>query len=322
MIEMNSWSRTGLPFKTIMIGAVFGLVLTGCMGANQADRNGTNGSGSTAGGTVNQTGLPIVNKPITIKMMVRKDVTDLTSWQDKEVIKKAEQETGIKLDITEVPSMAWDEKIGVVISSGDLPDVIVGGIPNLSLYTDSFQPLNGLIDKNAPVLVDLYKKHPELKFAATFPDGNIYSLPLLQTLGSKVGTSYSINKTWLDKLNLPVPQTTDQLYETLKAFKERDPNGNGKQDEIPYGFYENGSFGLDSMLWNFGLVNDAGSNVMVENGKVLFVPADPRYYEYLQYLHKLYAEGLIDPDGFLPIIPMTILLWAAQIPATISIYCR
>ncbi len=30
-----------------------------------------------------------------------------------------------------------------------------------------------------------------------------------------------------------MPQTLDEFYTVLKAFKENDPNGNGKQDEIP-----------------------------------------------------------------------------------------
>ena len=42
-----------------------------------------------------------------------------------------------------------------------------------------------------------------------------------------------INMPWLEKLGLDIPKTTDELYAVLKAFKERDPNGNNKPDEIP-----------------------------------------------------------------------------------------
>lgn len=30
-----------------------------------------------------------------------------------------------------------------------------------------------------------------------------------------------------------MPQTTDDLIKVLEAFKTKDPNGNGKADEIP-----------------------------------------------------------------------------------------
>ena len=42
------------------------------------------------------------------------------------------------------------------------------------------------------------------------------------------------NGTWLDKLNVKeLPKTTDELYDLLTRFKNEDPNGNGKADEIP-----------------------------------------------------------------------------------------
>ena len=41
------------------------------------------------------------------------------------------------------------------------------------------------------------------------------------------------NYDWLEKLGLEEPQTTEELYEVLKAFKTQDPNGNGKANEIP-----------------------------------------------------------------------------------------
>lgn len=298
---MKAKSLGQAVLHVFLVASLTGLVLAGCSGAKEtaqetaAASQGTSTASSAAGET-GQNGLPLVNEPITIKMMVLKNDWDKSTWQDKEVFKKAQRETGITLDITEIPGISWEEKVAVTVASGDMPDVIVGGMPNFSMYTDNFMPLNDLIEQNAPVLVDLYQKHPELKFAATFPDGNIYALPLLQTLGSKVGVSFAINKAWLDALNLPIPQTVDELYLTLKAFKEKDPNRNGKQDEIPYSFYNDSSYGLDPMLWNFGLVSE--DNVMVENNKVLFVPSDNRYYEYLKFMHKLYAEGLMDADGF------------------------
>ncbi len=42
-----------------------------------------------------------------------------------------------------------------------------------------------------------------------------------------------IYKPWLDKLGLKMPETTEELYQVLKAFKEQDPNGNGQADELP-----------------------------------------------------------------------------------------
>ena len=43
-----------------------------------------------------------------------------------------------------------------------------------------------------------------------------------------------IRKDWLDALQLETPKTLDEFHNVLKAFKEKDPNGNGQADEIPY----------------------------------------------------------------------------------------
>lgn len=45
-----------------------------------------------------------------------------------------------------------------------------------------------------------------------------------------------INVEWLEKLYFDMPTTTEELKEVLIAFKTKDPNGNGKADEIPLSF--------------------------------------------------------------------------------------
>lgn len=70
--------------------------------------------------------------------------------------------------------------------------------------------------------------------AITAPDGNIYALPSINDCyHCSMAQKMWIYKPWLDKLGLDVPTTTDELYTVLKAFKDKDPNGNGKADEVP-----------------------------------------------------------------------------------------
>ena len=40
-----------------------------------------------------------------------------------------------------------------------------------------------------------------------------------------------IRQDWLEKLNLPMPQTLDEFYNALVAFRENDMNENGLKDE-------------------------------------------------------------------------------------------
>ena len=76
----------------------------------------------------------------------------------------------------------------------------------------------------------------------TAPDGHIYSFPWIEELGAGKESIHSVNDfpwinvEWLNKLGLKMPTTTEELKQVLIAFKTKDPNGNGKADEIPMSF--------------------------------------------------------------------------------------
>jgi putative aldouronate transport system substrate-binding protein len=85
----------------------------------------------------------------------------------------------------------------------------------------------------------------------------------------------------------------------LIAFRDRDPNGNGRQDEIGVFGMMNG-YGTDTLIalinsfiyYNGTLALDATGNT------VIAVPAQPAFRTALQYLNGLYREGLIDASTF------------------------
>ena len=101
---------------------------------------------------------------------------------------------------------------------------------------------------------------------------------------------------WLEKLGLDVPKTPEDLYNILKAFKEKDPNGNGENDEIPMsGVSFTGGHGIGNLIWMFGSTMD----IYVEDGKVKYGVLEDKFEEGLRYIVKLFEEGLIDPDYLL-----------------------
>ena len=115
-----------------------------------------------------------------------------------------------------------------------------------------------------------------------------------------------IYQPWLDALGLEMPQTTEEFEQVLLAFKEQDPNGNGEADEIPLSTtidvegWQNGPldlFFMNSFLYNPG--EDAtGPWLILQDGQVTPVYNTPEWKEGLKYLHRLYAQGLIDPQSF------------------------
>ena len=95
-------------------------------------------------------------------------------------------------------------------------------------------PLEDLIDKYAPNLKKFFEENPRYKKDAIAADGHIYIIPNYNDyFNLKTTQGYYIRKDWLKKLNLKEPKTVDELYKTLVAFRDKDPNGNGKKDEVP-----------------------------------------------------------------------------------------
>jgi putative aldouronate transport system substrate-binding protein len=139
---------------------------------------------------------------------------------------------------------------------------------------------------------------PEYKKGATASDGHMYALPVVEEQEFlRFYDGLMINKKWLDKLNLKMPTTPDELMQVLRAFKDKDPNGNGKPDEIPYSFiYGTNAFGIYSMFGAFGLPDNA-NHLVVKNDKLLFTAVQPEYKEAVKWYAQLHKEGLIDKES-------------------------
>lgn len=140
-----------------------------------------------------------------------------------------------------IPEASYNDQVAIMIAAGDLPDAFIGQIPNFAQFLDSFVKMNDMIDEYAPNLKAFYDKYPNIKLASVFPDGSMYGLPEVQLDGYVAGKSLAINKKWLENVGMEMPETADELFDVLMAFKTRDPNGNGQADEIPFAFTRTGN---------------------------------------------------------------------------------
>lgn len=280
------WSR---PVAFILLALMVVSPMAGCSG-----EKGGNSSSMSTGSSSSK----ITDKPITISMFLQ-DSADQAISPDLPIIKEITNRTGVSFNFITGPSTEsqFREKFNVTIASGTLPDVIV------SPYRDDmfkvaeqglFEPLDSQISKNAPNFKKILSSNSNIIKDLRAADGKDYFLPFLGAV--KTFKVWMIREDWLKKLNLPAPVTLDDWYTTLKAFKEKDPNGNGKQDEIPY-TTRNTSAGVLSFMEAYGISGfEANEQYFIENGKVKYAYTDSRCKEALTYIHKLYSEGLIDPE--------------------------
>ncbi|MBQ6895008.1 MAG: extracellular solute-binding protein, partial [Clostridia bacterium] len=200
------------------------------------------------------------------------------------------------------------EALKLQLNSGaNFPDVIFGNklsAVEVVRYANSgiLIPLEEYITKkNTPNLWKLFEKYPTAKSIITLSDGHIYSLPSISDFeAGAYESSFFINKAWLDKLGLEVPETLDDLYEVLKAFKTQDPNGNGKADEIPMSWYNNAGYSYPEVLlssWGVSAKHGTWDQFLaIQDGKVKFAPVMNEWKEMVSYYGKLYKEGLLDME--------------------------
>jgi putative aldouronate transport system substrate-binding protein len=249
--------------------------------------------------------LPLAKEKTKLTVLARMHAlsTDLAALP---LLQKMEEETNVVLEGGYVSPSAWNERKNLILAGGQLPDVILSGLNKADIVTygsqGMFIPLNDLIDKYAPNIKALYAKYPQFQAECVAPDGNQYYIKGINGLPFREsGCNLFINTNWLNKLGLAKPTTYDEFYNVLKAFKTRDPNGNGLADEIPFSaIFANG---MDyNMLFNlfsgWGFTMGGDYMTVDANGRILLAPMHPNFPEALKYFNKLYKEGLIDQEIF------------------------
>ncbi|RAR44055.1 extracellular solute-binding protein [Paenibacillus sp. MDMC362] len=287
------WGR-----NAVITMIAFSLMLAGCSSDGGSKKEAApEGTESV----VHTTGFPIVDQTVELKMFTR--IAPVNGpFKEMPVFQDYEKLSNVKVEFIEAPTDGFQEKKNLLFASNELPDALFrSGLSPLEAvrYGSAGQliPLEGLIDEYAPNLKKLMEEYPEIRAGITTPEGHIYAIPGIVTLGAARTDKKWINQTWLEKLNLEVPETTDELYEVLLAFRDGDPNGNGKQDELPM-TARVGLAIVAAMSGSFGLDTQLGYNINIENDKVSIWMGSDKNKEMLMYLNKLYKEKLLDPEIF------------------------
>ena len=248
---------------------------------------------------------------LTIAITQRPDDQSI-DFNNKPIFKLMEEETGIHINWITVDEGVAAERKSVMLASDEQPDAYLGMITPSDIINspELFYDLSeeGFLEKWAPDLYEEYAvEYPWVLDALTWEDGSIYSLPINLYTGSVNDWLYSfptINTEWLEQLDMDMPTNADELYKFLVAVRDNDMNGNGDTtDEIPLTF-QMGSWKADlaQMMQMWGIAA-AGSDViragrMMKDGEVVSTFDTENFRNYLEYMHKLYAEDLLDKEGF------------------------
>ena len=221
-------------------------------------------------------------------------------WDTNLFFVRMEERTGLTFSFDQHTDYdKWQAAKATMFDSGPLPDVLFKAELNLEeqlRYTESGQliDLKPLLAEHAPHLWAVLEENPEYLQAVTLPNGKIGALPGIVELPAQ--NAMWINGEWLSQLRLEMPTDAESLLEVLRAFASKDPNQNGRKDEIPLSFF--GVWDLKFLSHIFGVAVNDYNLYVDEEGAVCYFPAGEQFAEFLGFLRELYAEKLLDQNGF------------------------
>lgn len=287
-------------FSAIIALMLMVSIMAGCS-SSKNEQNAATSTQNAAVSTQNATAGSTQSSPVTISWMVPAMSGQVVYNNDFPVIKEISKNTNVNINFISVPVANYKDKYNLVISSGDMPDVVNYDIAELkkSGMAGAFVPLWDLIDKNAPNLKNFYESDPNYIKNLKASDGKIFAIPRNSAMVTTMANF--MRKDWLDNVGITkVPETLEEMEAALIAFRDKDPNKNGKKDEVPYATRDQNSLRAFEYTFTnpFGISTNDNTPFTVENGKLVYGPTDPRFKDALIFENHLFSEGLLDKELF------------------------
>lgn len=214
---------------------------------------------------------------------------------DMPSMKAIQEATNVELEIIGVPTANFIERKNLLFASADLPDLVYSNNASYDalmygVNDNLLIPLDDAIKQNAPYFSEWVAFEPAIKEQCLSVNGKQYFMPYVDiSLANIVQVGYYVRESWLKKVAMEAPNTLEEFYNVLKAFKEADPAGGGNTIPLSGGSTTNI---VNPILGAYGI----SSGVYQVNGEAKYGPIEPEYKEALVYLNRLYKEGLIASD--------------------------
>ena len=318
-------NKLGRTLAAVLAAGMVAGSLAGCGGGSSSSASSTPAASENTGsaeaatsGEATSATFPLA-ETATFTVMISFPAGTESEPNNRTIFKRLEEASNVHIEWTAIQSDQWGDKIGLNMANiNTITDfVFSAGFSDSDLlrYADqgAIIPLEDYIDTCMPNLKAVLDKYPEYRKMATATDGHIYALQWIEHLGANktaiqtVSNMSFINKKWLDFLGLEVPTTVDDFEAVLVAFRD-----NASKLQAEFGI--DGSIIPMSFIMNDGsqdpliLINgfgegygdaDQGRHIAVNADKqVICTATQDGFFKGLQWMNKLYNEGLIDAEAF------------------------
>ncbi len=258
--------------------------------------DGAQGSEGTTGEPEQWT-LPLTEEKKEISVWRTYSNQYVEDLNDLPTIQKIEERTNVHVNWITVSMMEASEKFGLMLASGELPDVMAGGTytgGNQKGIDDGvFLDCDDLVKSYMPNYLAIATVNDDIRKKLTASDGKFHILKCVfgnnQVMASEeqAWNGLAIRKDWLDELNLEVPATIDEWHDVLVAFRDQ------KGAEAPLSTGQYGYTMMEPFLTAYGVASEFYTK---PDGTIGYGPMEEGYRQWIELFRAWYAEGLIDPN--------------------------
>lgn len=200
------------------------------------------------------------------------------------------KETGILLDSYRFDSATKNEKINLLLSSGEKLNFFWGYWTKY-YKTGLIKPINDYLDL-IPSVQERWKDYEGFNTVTT-ADGTVWGIP---RISNRAFYQSFIRKDWMDKLGLEHPTNFEDYEKVLYELKKADPYGNGDTlTLITRG-------GITTLEYHFlAAFTEHGRSNWWDDKENSLKPyyLQPGYYDFLVKMHQWYVDGIIHPENYL-----------------------
>ncbi|WP_409341691.1 hypothetical protein [Paenibacillus sp. MBLB4367] len=289
---MRAW-KTGIT-GTLLIS----LAVTGCSSTKNDDKGAASSSPSASGSA---SPAPAKSEKLTLSWFVNAPNNYALPPKEKDFIKKAiDEKFNVDLQMTHMQiGDEYTNKMNLLVAGGNTPDMfMIDGVASNKYILDGV-PMDMTNYVTPKMMPNYFKwvKEDELK---RYQIQDVFKRAPIP-FPKQQYVSYYVRKDWLDKLGLKVPETYDDMINVMKAFTEKDPDGNGKNDT--FGFTTAGGGTTVSMEWPEYGKNGLVAGFILDNGKFIDSQSDIRVGKVMDDIRNVLSMKIVDPDWFLQKAP-------------------
>jgi putative aldouronate transport system substrate-binding protein len=211
---------------------------------------------------------------------------------DKLIVKEIEKRTGITLDLQTYSPTTFQEKLRVIVASGNLPDIFHGLTP-AELKKIGQQGAVVAINDYADMLPNFKRLYIEENpwVIASYGDesGKLYSWPIYN-MNRDVNHGFMYRKDIFDKHGIEPWTNTEEFYQALKKLKELYPDSYPYASKTKESIFKDWAYGWGIGSTSYPAYYDEGDKTWK------FASTSPEHKDMLDFMKKLYNEGLMDPE--------------------------